>query len=615
MVQAAVSKLDSALALAARGFKVFPVKEGAKFPPLISGWKEKATSDSEQVRLFWLATPNANIGIHCDGLCVIDVDIKKGGNNALELLRMVEDLPDTLTADTPTGGRHLFYRLPDGHEGVPNSVETLGKGLDVRSRGGYVVGAGSTVEAGEYRFASGGEGADIRSLAPDWLVDRLGASVQRELPAVQDIPPASDEVVARAMDWLETAERSVKGAGGDQAAYRVACRLRDFGLSYLQACEAMRSDAWDQGCGWREGRLEDKPIRSAYRYATGEPGGKIAVADDFPLVEYVEQAPRQQGGLLTLADFAGQSDRSMGYVLKGMLQRGSYAEVFGAPGEGKTFVALDIAYNIAAGTPWMGRKVHGGPVLYLPYEGRGGLVNRAKALRQRYGDAQVPLYFGHAPFNIREAAGRRDLGALMAQMPAKPVMIVFDTFAKALMGGDENSAQDVGSFNNAIEALIANTGACVVIVHHSGKDKSKGARGSSALLGALDTEIEIDSGQVIARKQRDIELGEPVGFKLVPMVIGQDQDGDDLTSCVVDAHAAPAAQGLPRLAGNARRGFEVLCSLRPDNAPITSREWQDNCVEFLGQKAIAQRFYDIKRQLLAKGYIVVENDLITRRME
>jgi len=422
------------------------------------------------------------------------------------------------------------------------------------------------------------------------------------------------------MDWLQTAERSVKGAGGDQAAYRVACQLRDFGLDYAQCVSAMRSDAWDLGCGWREGRLEDKPIRSAYRYATGEPGSKIATPDDFPdmskIPGFIDTSAERvsKSSLLTLVDFAGQSDRSMGYVVKGVFQRGSYAEVFGAPGEGKTFVALDLAYNIAAGTPWMGRKVHGGPVLYLPYEGRGGLVNRAKALRQRYGDAEVPLYFGHAPFNIREAAGRRDLGALMAQMPAKPVMIVFDTFAKALMGGDENSAQDVGSFNNAIEALIANTGACVVIVHHSGKDKSKGARGSSALLGALDTEIEIDSGQVIARKQRDIELGEPVGFKLVPMVIGQDQDGDDLTSCVVDAHAAASVQGLPRLAGNARRGFEVLCALRPDNAPITSREWQDNCVEFLGQKAIAQRFYDIKRQLLGKGYIVVENDLITRRM-
>lgn len=608
------SKIESALALAARGFKVFPIKEGAKFPPLITGWKEKATDDPEQVRLFWLATPNANIGIHCAGLCVIDVDTKKGGDDALELIRMVEDLPDTLTTRTPTGGRHLFYSLPEGHDGVPNSVDGLARGIDIRSTGGYVVAAGSTVEAGRYDFDN--TAAANIAAAPSWLVQKLGTVVPKT-GTIQELPDAPEDVVARATDWLSTAERSVKGAGGDQAAYRVACRLRDFGLSYAQACEAMRSDAWDLGCGWREGRLEAKPIRSAYRYATGEPGSKIATADDFPVIEQDNSQPTaSKGGLLQLDDFAAQADRGQGYVVKGTFMRGTYAEVFGAPGEGKTFVMLDIAYNVAADREWMGRKVRGGPVLYLPYEGRGGLVNRAKALRQRYGGEHVPLYFGHAPFNIRERVGRQELGQLLSQLPQKPAMIVFDTFAKALCGGDENSAQDVGAFNNAIEALIENTGACVVIVHHSGKDKTKGARGSSALLGALDTEIEVDTGQVIARKQRDVELGEPIGFKLVPMVVGQDQDGDDITSCVVDAHAAPSVQGLPRVAGNARRAFDVLCELRPDNKPVTGREWQDKCAEFLGTKSISQRFYDIKKKLQGAGYIVVDEEgLITRRME
>jgi hypothetical protein len=278
-----------------------------------------------------------------------------------------------------------------------------------------------------------------------------------------------------------------------------------------------------------------------------------------------------------------------------------------------TFVALDLAYAVAAGTPWMGCNVYPGPVLYLPYEGRGGMINRAKALRQRYGGDAPALYFGQANFNIREKAGRQALGALIAQLPAKPVLIVFDTFAKALMG-DENSAKDVGDFNSAIEALIESTKACVLIVHHSGKDKAKGARGSSALLGAIDTEIEIDGGRVVSRKQRDLEIGEAIGFKLVPLVVAQDQDGDDVTSCVVDAHAV-STQGLARLSGNARRCFDKLCELRPDNTGITAREWQDGCVEFLGSKGVAQRFYDIKRQLAAKGYVIVEDDLIKRRME
>ena len=278
-------------------------------------------------------------------------------------------------------------------------------------------------------------------------------------------------------------------------------------------------------------------------------------------------------------------------------------------------MALDQAYHVAAGLDWMGRKVHAGPVLYLAYEGRGGMVKRAKALRQKYGTKDVPLYIVGAAFNLREKAGRVDLGGVIAQLPAKPVLIVIDTFARALMGGDENSAQDVGAFNAAVAALIESTGACVMIVHHSGKDKSKGARGSSALLGAIDTEIEVDGGNVMARKQRDIEIAEPIGFKLVPLVVGIDEDCDEVTSCVVEAAQSGGTPGLDRISGNAKRGFDVLCERWPDNKPVAAFEWRDACSEFLGGKNVAQRFYDIQKTLLRKGYIAKDdNGMVTRRM-
>src|SRR3990167_8697653 len=113
-----MSKLPAALALAAKGFKVFPIAPGAKHPPLLNGWPRKATSDPDTVRMYWLPMPEANIGIHCEGLAVIDVDPRKWGNESLEFLRLTDGLPDTLTTNTPTGGRHLFYRLPEGHAGV-----------------------------------------------------------------------------------------------------------------------------------------------------------------------------------------------------------------------------------------------------------------------------------------------------------------------------------------------------------------------------------------------------------------------------------------------------------------------------------------------------------------
>lgn len=608
-----VSRLVSALALAARGFPVFPIAANSKYPPLLNQWPKKATVDSKTIELYWLPMPDANIGVHCEGLAVLDVDPAKGGAESLEFLRMANDLPDTLTTITPSGGRHLFYRLPEGHKGVPNSVGTLGAGLDVRSTGGYVVAPGSATPAGEYAF----EHPDVAiAAAPEWLLLKLGTVVPK-LGTTAPVAPAADAVVLSAAGWLKAQEPAVEGAGGDARTYAVACSLRDRGVSLDQALDLMAAD-WNGRCSppWR---LTDLAVcvGNAYRYASGEPGSKAALPEDFPAILQPEVPAKtpDKPALMSLADFANREQKSAGYVVKGMLLRASYAEAFGAPGEGKTFIALDLAYHVAAARPWMDRKVHAGLALYLAYEGVGGMVKRAKALRQKYGTNDVPLYIVGAAFNLREQAGRKELGQVIDQLPVKPVLIVVDTFARALMGGDENSAQDVGAFNAAIAALIESTGACVMIVHHSGKDKSKGARGSSALLGAIDTEIEVDGGQVLARKQRDIEIAEAIGFKLHPMVVGIDEDGDEVTSCVVEpAAVGPAGPG--RLTGNAKRGWEALCALRPNNKPVAALEWRDACREFLGDKGLAQRFYDIKKVLKARGFIAVdEEDMVTRRME
>ena len=608
-----VSKLEAALALAAKGFKVFPIKPGAKHPPLLNGWPTKATTDPATVETYWLPMPDANIGLHCVGMIVLDVDTAKGGAESLEFLRMTHDLPDTLTTLTPSGGRHLFYRLPEGHKGVPNSVGALGKGLDVRSTGGYVVAPGSNTPAGEYAF----EHPDVAiAAAPEWLLLKLGTIVPK-LGTTAPVALAADAVVLSAAGWLKAQEPAVEGAGGDARTYATACGLRDRGVSKDQAVTLLLA-YWNDRCSppWSP---EDLAVRvgNAYRYASGEPGSKAALPEDFPIILQSEAPAKMPDKpvLMSLTEFANREQKSAGYVIKGLLMRASYASTYGAPGEGKTFVALDQAYHVAAGKPWMDRKVHAGPVLYLAYEGVGGMVKRAKALRQKYGGADAPLYIVGAAFNLREKAGRAELGQVAAGMPAKPVLIVVDTFARALMGGDENSAQDVGAFNSAIAALIESTGACVLIVHHSGKDKSKGARGSSALLGAIDTEIEVDSGMVMARKQRDIEIAEAIGFKLHPMVVGIDEDGDEITSCVVEpATVGPAGPG--RLAGNAKRGWEALCALRPNNKPVAALEWRDACREFLGDKGLAQRFYDIKKALKARGFIDVDdNDMVTRRME
>jgi len=611
------TKLDTALGLAARGFKVFPIAPGKKTPPLVKDWPKKATNVTQHLAPWWHDKwPNANIGIHCEGLLVIDIDTKKGGDDAFEFLRMSMDLPATFVTETPTGGRHVFYRLPDNHPGVPNGVESLGKGLDVRSTNGYVVAPGSDIDGTVYSVRRDNPIA----LAPTALVQKLGEFTKRERPVDVNVPDAPPSVTERAREWLAKQEGAVEGQGGDARTFTVACGLRDLGVSKEQALELLTE--WNDRCSppWTPNELGVK-VDNAYNYGQNEPGVAAALPDDFPVVPESSTiapksstiAPKPSTKAQRLSDFANTERKGPGYLVKGLLQKASYAVGYGAPSEGKTFVFLDIGYHVAAGLPWMGAKTHAGLVLHLAYEGAGGLVKRAKALRQKYGNKDVPLYVVNAAFNLREKPGRQELGQLIAELPEKPVLIVIDTLARALMGGDENSAQDVGAFNSAIAALIESTGACVLVIHHSGKNKGAGARGSSALLGAIDTELEVDQGRVTASKQRDVEMGAPVGFKLRPVVVGLDEDGDEQTSCVVEPDTVVEGP-KGRLSGNAKRAFEVLCDVRPNNTPISVAEWKEACSEFLSNRK--QAIYDVKNQLRKKGFIEIDEEgLITRRCE
>jgi len=313
---------------------------------------------------------------------------------------------------------------------------------------------------------------------------------------------------------------------------------------------------------------------------------------------------------MRLSEFAASRTTGPGYLVKGLLTRQSYAEMYGPPGAGKTFVALDVAYHVAAALEWMGRKVHPGLVLYLAFEGTGGLVTRAQALRQHYGDADVPFYITEADFNLRELTGRQALGTVIAALPAKPALIVIDTLARAMMGGDENSAQDVGAFNNAVQALIESTGACVLILHHTGKDKTRGPRGSSALQGAIDTEIEIDGRILIPTKQRDLELSQPIGYRLATIVVGVDDDGDALTSCVVESQKAAFPGSVP-LTGNAPAGWDALSSTEP----ITAGEWQEAGQGFLGGNNLRKHFYNIHSRLRNAKQIQMDNEGLITRVE
>jgi RecA-family ATPase len=211
------------------------------------------------------------------------------------------------------------------------------------------------------------------------------------------------------------------------------------------------------------------------------------------------------------------------YMIKGWLDRNCLSMLYGPSNAGKTFVALDMAMHIAASKPWRGLKVNGGPVLYIAAEGGAGIRNRLAAIKRNRPDLAT------APFTLLpmglDLHGQGDALDVCEVIPDEnPALIVVDTLARSMGAGDENTARDAAMFVRNCDLIRQATGAHVMVIHHTGKDEDRGARGSSALRAAVDNEIQVTADwEIISRKQRDQEPPEPLHFKLRSVTLGMDE--------------------------------------------------------------------------------------------
>lgn len=170
------SPLDAALDYARRGWPVFPCRPGDKRPATRNGFKD-AVTDAKRIRDWWRRRADYNVGIttgEVSGLVVLDVDPRSGGDETLAKLEAEHGrLPATVTAQTGGGGRHLLFEHPGGK--VKCRAHALGRGLDVKADGGYIVAPPSLHASGRrYAWAEGLDPDSIGIAAlPGWLSDRL----------------------------------------------------------------------------------------------------------------------------------------------------------------------------------------------------------------------------------------------------------------------------------------------------------------------------------------------------------------------------------------------------------------------------------------------------------
>lgn len=220
--------------------------------------------------------------------------------------------------------------------------------------------------------------------------------------------------------------------------------------------------------------------------------------------------------------------------VKRLLPEVGIGAIYGPSGSGKSFLGFDLGISIARGVPWFGSRTFAAPVTYLILEGEAGLRNRVEAWEIHNG-ANIPKGFMAMaqPFELAEPAQVEALGAVLP----KGGVLIIDTLNRAAPGLDENSSQDMGRILTGMKRLQEITGGLVLVVHHTGKDASKGLRGHSSLHAALDGAIEVERSATSrcwsAAKVKDGEDGKKVAFKLHVIDLGRDGDGDAITSCAV----------------------------------------------------------------------------------
>ena len=318
------------------------------------------------------------------------------------------------------------------------------------------------------------------------------------------------------------------------------------------------------------------------------------------------------------------------YLVKNWLDRGGLSVVFGPSNVGKSFFALDLAHHVAKGRAWGGRRVRPGRVLYVAAEGGASFANRVAALDD------PEFWILARPITL---AGKDSQAGPLAEMllhlstqSGAFDLIIVDTLARVMGGADENVAPDIAGLLGGLDMIRRVTGAHIMLVHHTGKDAAKGARGHSSLRAAIDTEIELtrdEAGQITAEltKQRDGPTGHRFDYRLRQVELGRDQDGDPVTTCLVEP-ANSAEAGRAAMTDAARKALSVLDRIlsaqgktvggpnHPSGPCVPLEDWRAACLNDEAMSGSDNRdtrsraFLRCRDQLTAIRAVLVRDDLV-----
>ena len=296
------------------------------------------------------------------------------------------------------------------------------------------------------------------------------------------------------------------------------------------------------------------------------------------------------------------------WLLEGLLPEAGLAELYGKPGAGKSFLSLDWGLSVAAGVPWLGRSLSQADVVYVSAEGGRGLKKRIAAWRTEHTEADLSRFRAIlAPVNMLDPMDGKALIQVIKDEQCEPSLVVIDTLARCFGAGDENTTQDMNKIVSGIASIkAAFLQATVLVVHHTGKDPTRGDRGSTVLRAAADTMMELAGNSSNALtlkcgKQKDWEPFDKINLRLRGVAL----DGGE-TSCVIAiAHSQPVPLEPVGNVSDAK-AFEALGTFGAKGAIFT---------DWLNASGLQKSTFKIARTRLLRDGLVHQEDKLYRVTE
>jgi len=563
------------------GYRILPLPPGSKGPRM-KDWPQAHLSAADVRRMAANGSAQAGIGVIAATTPAIDVDIldpevaermsqeidrifagqslmTRTGRAPKFLIPFRSDEPfRKLSSGVYTDGKHDHHVevLGDGQQWVAyhlhpatNKPYEWWNGLD----GEGIVGLGADqlpvltrIDAQRVIDAFEVLAAD-RVAAGHWKVREPGASyIGHGVLGPDDDPFGAQPVGKTETEVASLLKRHPNAEADYDHWFRVLCgvhhELGDAGreLAY----------AWSAACAKHSDEKFDKTWASLGSYK-----GRMSTLRSVMAGAEKESRPLVPGAFVPAAQFA--AGNRVEWLVKHVLPRRSLIVVYGAPGSSKSFFVLDMVAAVARGVEWRGHRTRQCGVAYIAAEGASGFGNRLAAYGKGHDIdlAGVPLYVRGGAFSLHDQMLE---AAEQVQALSGIGIVVIDTLASVTPGANENTSEDMGQAIDDAQRIIQATGASVILIHHA--NKAGEIRGWSGLLAAADNTIRVEGAEdlrtAFVEKQKEGAATGRYGYHLRVVDLYTDEDGDAVTSCVID----PCQETAPKTSGKKSRAGDFETS-------------------------------------------------------